>query len=448
MCRYRVAGGRLLHADLSVTPLDDARTLPRELAKDDGSVVLTHVFQVRNEEAGTCKASYLVLPIWNETLTQGFQTLTDPQGISASPQGWHSDGTTSTTTTAGNNAIAFKGSQSSATSQSSSGLVFNYSANANASPTTTANVNAACVNAFYIVNSNHDNTYKYGFTEAAFNSQNNIFGKGGKGDDRVTVSVQDSAATDNADFATPPDGQSGAMRMFMWNYTNPQRDGALENDIVSHENTHGLSKRLTGGGSGRCLQNNEAGGLGEGWSDAFADWLEETDSSVPDYVMGQYVINDPAGIRSHPYSTSASVNPLRYSVEQLNEVHNNGEVCTNTLHNVYAARAKNCLLFLRICIQSPRTYSRRQLRLLHDVLCVKDDYMCFLKAAQDVVILALSHGVKNGEGEEMSIGECHKGKVHTEEYAEDVEMNGADQEHEDTGEFELSKQRSTYKSLP
>ena len=26
---------------------------------------------------------------------------------------------------------------------------------------------------------------------------------------------------------------------------------------------------------------------------------------VPDYVLGQYVINDPAGIRSHPYSTSA-----------------------------------------------------------------------------------------------------------------------------------------------
>lgn len=77
-----------------------------------------------------------------------------------------------------------------------------------------------------------------------------------------------------------------------------QRDGALENDIVSHEvrhchaagllhyshghytdqnmrdgtqNTHGITNRLTGGGTGRCLQTNEAGGMGEGWSDAFAE---------------------------------------------------------------------------------------------------------------------------------------------------------------------------------
>ena len=36
-------------------------------------------------------------------------------------------------------------------------------------------------------------------------------------------------------------------------------------------------------------------------------WTEHKDATVPDYVLGQYVINDPAGIRSHPYSTSASV---------------------------------------------------------------------------------------------------------------------------------------------
>ena len=28
------------------------------------------------------------------------------------------------------------------------------------------------------------------------------------------------AGMDNADFATPPDGQSGHMRMFLWDYTN------------------------------------------------------------------------------------------------------------------------------------------------------------------------------------------------------------------------------------
>jgi len=42
------------------------------------------------------------------------------------------------------------------------------------------------------------------------------------------------------------------------------RDGALENDIVVHENTHGMTNRMTGGGTAACLQTIEACGLGEG----------------------------------------------------------------------------------------------------------------------------------------------------------------------------------------
>ena len=81
--------------------------------------------------------------------------------------------------------------------------------------------------------------------------------------------------------------------MFLWDLTSPERDGALENDIVVHENTHGISNRMTGGGTGRydmsdfcvsrsiadlrllncsCLQTNEAAGMGEGWSDAMAEY--------------------------------------------------------------------------------------------------------------------------------------------------------------------------------
>ena len=76
--------------------------------------------------------------------------------------------------------------------------------------------------------------------------------------------------------------------MFLWDLTSPvrafpfarrspllsspqNRDGALENDIVIHENTHGITNRMTGGGTGRCLQTTEAGGMGEGWSDAMAE---------------------------------------------------------------------------------------------------------------------------------------------------------------------------------
>ncbi|KAF9486176.1 hypothetical protein BDN70DRAFT_988183 [Pholiota conissans] len=337
---------------------NDHPTTLEYVVKEDQSVVLTHVVQIENEATGAwveafidahsgalvtitdfvTKASYRVLPLQKEILTQGFETLVDPQDLTASPYGWHATSTTNYTTTAGNNVVAYKGSTSSTTAQSSTGLNFVYTQSATTAPTTTVNVNAARVNAFYVVNSIHDLAYKYGFTEAAYNFQTYNFGKGGAGNDAVLVSVQDSAGTDNADFSTPADGQAGKMRMFLWDLTSPQRDGALENDIIVHENTHGITNRLTGGGTGRCLQTTEAGGMGEGWSDALASWTEKTSSAVPDYVLGQYVYNHAGGIRTYPYSTSTTTNPLRYSsIASLNEVHDIGEVWANILHNVYAA---------------------------------------------------------------------------------------------------------------
>ncbi|KAJ7895017.1 Fungalysin metallopeptidase-domain-containing protein [Mycena leptocephala] len=329
-------------------------------ANDDGSVSLVHVLQVRNEAAGTwynafvdahsnklisvtdyvAQATYHVLPITKETLLQGFEDVVDPADVEASPFGWHSDGTATinTTDTSGNNVLTYKTSTTNTSPETDVGLVFNYTQDPTVAPTTTVNVNAARVNNFYLVNSIHDLTYRYGFTEAAFNFQNNNFGKGGKAADRVTASIQDSAGTNNADFSTPPDGQSGHMRMYLFTSTSPNRDGALENDVPVHENTHGVTNRMTGGGTGACLQTTEAGGMGEGWSDAMADWTEKTSADVPDYVMGQYIINSPAGIRTHPYSTSATVNPLKYgNIATLNEVHNIGEIWANLLHNIYAA---------------------------------------------------------------------------------------------------------------
>ncbi|KAI9434881.1 Fungalysin metallopeptidase-domain-containing protein [Lactarius indigo] len=325
------------------------------LIQPDGSAVLTHVIQIQNEHTGTwveafvdahsnkvvsvtdfvAKASYRVVPINQDDPTQGFLTLVDPQDLIASPLAWHNDGTTSTTVTAGNNAAAAKGTTTAP--QSSPVLNFVYTYDFSQPPTALPNVAAAITNAFYVVNTVHDFTYRYGFTEAVFNFQTNNFGKGGVGSDRVKVSVQDSSGIDGSDFSTPPDGQSGIMRLFLWDLTVPGRDDAIENGIVIHENTHGITNRMTGGGTGRCLQTIEAGGMGEGWSDALADWAVQGTTTI-DYVFGQYVSNNPAGIRSHPYSTSATTNPLRYSdLKTLNDVNGIGEVWANTLHNVYAA---------------------------------------------------------------------------------------------------------------
>lgn len=325
--------------------------------KEDGSIALTHVIQTQNEDGAfyeayvdahtgelvsvtdfVSHASYTVLPITKVDFREGLETLTDPQDLEASPLGWHrlQEGGAEQATTSGNNVVAFRGQT--LTRQSANGLVFNAEYDDTLQPTVASNVNAAVTNAFFIINSLHDVTYRYGFTEAAFNFQTNNLGKGGRARDRVEISVQDASGTNNANFATPPDGQPGRCNMFIWTLTDPNRDGTMENDIVIHEFTHGVTNRMTGGGTGRCLQTVEAGGLGEGWGDALADWFAQNSAETRDFAVGSYVTDNANGIRSAPYSTSAAVNPLTFaSLRQLREVHQIGEVWANMLHNVYAA---------------------------------------------------------------------------------------------------------------
>jgi hypothetical protein len=108
---------------------------------------------------------------------------------------WRAIRTKLTAFPSGNNVVAYKGSTSSTTPESSSGS-FVYTQNPSQAPTVAANLDAARTNAFYLVNTVHDISYLYGFTESAFNFQNDNGSKGGKGNDRVTVSVQDSAGTE------------------------------------------------------------------------------------------------------------------------------------------------------------------------------------------------------------------------------------------------------------
>src|SRR5829696_467864 len=61
-------------------------------------------------------------------------------------------------------------------------------------------------NLFYFCNIMHDFVYGLGFTESAGNFQTNNFGRGGTGNDSVRAEAQDGSGTNNANFATPPDG--------------------------------------------------------------------------------------------------------------------------------------------------------------------------------------------------------------------------------------------------
>ncbi|KAF8886799.1 Fungalysin metallopeptidase-domain-containing protein [Infundibulicybe gibba] len=331
-----------------------------------GPIRLTHVVQIQNVDEGTwfeaymdahsgkyihatdfvARASYKVIPIWEQGPRNGQTTLEDPQDPFSSPLGWHNNGTVTTTSTDGNNVIAFKKSvdfwtrrkEVVTTPESSAGLVFNYTYVDTSDPK--INLNATRTNAFYVINTMHDIAYKYGFTEKSFNFQTNNFGKGGRGNDRIEVQVRNGGSWR---FHTPPDGQSAICQLRV--LKDRRRNMAMENGMIIHEFTHGMTRRMVGGGSARCFNTRESRGLGEGFSDAMAEWVQQKpippESSLPDYVFGYRLptggSNPPAGLRAYPYSISATTNPLHYSMmNYIANVHTIGEIWANILHNVYA----------------------------------------------------------------------------------------------------------------
>ncbi|MEL7492049.1 MAG: M36 family metallopeptidase [Pseudomonadota bacterium] len=179
---------------------------------------------------------------------------------------------------------------------------FTVSANLSQSPTTTQNRRAAIQNLFYWNNRIHDYLEARGFGDNDGNFE---------GADPVLAEAQDGGGFNNANFATPSSG-SPRMQMFLWNLTNPNRDGDLDADIIWHEYGHGVTWRMVGNMSGSI-----AGALGEGNSDVLAILYTNNDR------VGEYSVNRSNGIRSSRYSqhrdTLGDFNPSR-------GVHRNGEI--------------------------------------------------------------------------------------------------------------------------
>ncbi|KAJ3254026.1 hypothetical protein HK103_007565 [Boothiomyces macroporosus] len=279
-------------------------------------------------------ATYKVVKLPKSNPSQGFEVVTDPADKTASPQGWHKTASQSFTNTQGNNVESMIGDLK---ADGGSSLTFDTNWDPNSEPTVDANQKAAIINNFYISNTLHDISYLYGFNEKAGNFQTSNFGKGGDEGDSVIINNQ-ADGSDNANFATPPDGQRPEMNMYLWDMTTPQRDGSLENSIPLHEYTHGISNRLTGGSrQANCLGTNEAGGMGEGWSDTTANYLTRKEGETRDTAtsaLGDWVMNQPNGVRKYVYSTDMKKNPLTYSNVQ-GEVHAIGTVWATMLWEMY-----------------------------------------------------------------------------------------------------------------
>jgi hypothetical protein len=150
-------------------------------------------------------------------------TVLDPADALASPFGWHDDDGDSDpdfTDTCGNNVFA----QEDLDANNSGGvgaaggidLQFNYFFDPALQPLEGTNLQAAIVNLFYMNNIMHDVTFHYGFDEVGGNFQSLNYSGLGLGGDYVIADAQDGSGTNNANFATPPDGTNPRMQMFIW----------------------------------------------------------------------------------------------------------------------------------------------------------------------------------------------------------------------------------------
>ncbi|CAB4423468.1 unnamed protein product [Rhizophagus irregularis] len=290
-------------------------------------------------------ATYNVFPLGvNDPSDGGRELVTDPNDVISSPYGWHNQGERNFTNTIGNNVYAQENLngrwewENNYRPEGTEFLIFDFPLNLSDPPK--SYIDVAVTNLFYWNNMVHDLFYRYGFNEVAGNFQQSNHGKGGKEGDPVIANAQDGSGFNNANFATPPDGQHGKMRMYVWDISNPWRDGDLESGIIIHEYSHGISTRLTGGpANSGCLGWGEAGGMGEGWGDFFATILRMKPefNSTKDFGMGNWANGD-NGIRKYPYSTSKVTNPETYKYVDKPEywgVHAKGEVWAEILYEVY-----------------------------------------------------------------------------------------------------------------
>ena len=195
-----------------------------------------------DDTVNTASPQYNVYKLPLEAPNRGGRIMTDlsVSNTTASPNGWHNtaEGTVKTRTEGNNTRTTrdheSKGFQSYNSSSNTvtlkdtdyadggSALNFDFPISLSSHPYTSWE--AATTNLFYMNNMMHDIFYNYGFTEANGNFQKDNYAKGGTGKDDVVALAQTGlslGSVNNATFATPADGRSPRMAMFLWN-KNPE----------------------------------------------------------------------------------------------------------------------------------------------------------------------------------------------------------------------------------
>jgi extracellular elastinolytic metalloproteinase len=177
-----------------------------------------------NQEILSDGAQYRVFPYPLESPLNGpRELLLNPADILASPNGWHDlDGFTGAdeTRSSGNNVSAYDDQDDDdfpddyVDGGSLLNFDFPYAATPNSNPL--GNREASITNLFYANNRIHDVLWYYGFDEEGGNFQLYNYTGGGIPFDAVNAEAFDGSGTNNANFATPPDGESPRMQMYLW----------------------------------------------------------------------------------------------------------------------------------------------------------------------------------------------------------------------------------------
>jgi hypothetical protein len=148
--------------------------------------------------------------------------LTSPADAQASPYGWHdingADGA-EYTITRGNNVYASEdadaNNQPGYSPNGGTALAFDFTYSK--SEIDPVNYRDFAINNLFVANNlMHDLSHYYGFDEESGNFQTKNYSGAGIGQDAVNADAQDGSGTNNANFATPPDGSAPRMQMFIW----------------------------------------------------------------------------------------------------------------------------------------------------------------------------------------------------------------------------------------
>ncbi|MGH2710485.1 MAG: M36 family metallopeptidase [Actinomycetota bacterium] len=360
--------GRVIHRYDLVDSESAEHIAARTARQEDSSVVQEMVSAIGPPQQANDGSSYVVFALPLESPHDGNRvTVYNPADATASPYGWHdANGVAGAeqTITSGNNVNAYADSDNNNAPDPGSqpdggaGLDFNHLLlTYDATPAVYRD--AAVDNLFYANNIMHDVTHRYGFNEEAGNFQVTNYTGTGLGNDAVQAEAQDGGGVLNANFATPADGSSGRMQMYLWvdafdnlglgvedfvrPYSHQVRDGDLDNGVIFHEYGHGVSNRLVGGPSNvSCLRTHDER-EGEGWSDwwSYVLTMRPGDDGATPRGIGTYVVYHEEGrrgpgIRITPYSTDMTINPATYNtIKTAAEPHGVGYVWATMLWDLY-----------------------------------------------------------------------------------------------------------------